>query len=183
MSITKVLACRGNEVLYLVRTLIRNLRVGANWRSVMPALGRAAAFFRGSGPISEGHDPRKSKAITPDKSALSRAAATVVDVYQCCPNISRLCQALLDVGVWRLEEACGIELGVPLRPMLAKITEGFDDCVQQIVGATVLSEFKYDGQRSQIHVSEDGQVWLSSRISTGKCWNSFCCKFRNHRGL
>ena len=33
--------CRDCETRYLVRTLVSNLRVGANWRSVIGALARA----------------------------------------------------------------------------------------------------------------------------------------------
>jgi DNA ligase 1 len=157
------LSCRGQEITYLVRTLVRNLRVGANWRSVVPALGRAAAFLevKAEGEASEkpaGFLGPVSKENGPSKAALAQAAASTVDAYHCCPNVSRLCDALLSVGVWRLEETCGVQVEVPLQPMLAKITNGFDDCVQQITGTRVLSEYKYDGQRAQIHVSEDGKV-------------------------
>jgi hypothetical protein len=37
-------ACRECEPRFLARTLVRNLRVGANWRSVVPALARAVVL-------------------------------------------------------------------------------------------------------------------------------------------
>ena len=49
---------------------------------------------------------------------------------------------------------------MPLKPMLAKICEGIPDALAQLKdkGATFLAEFKYDGQRAQIHLLPDGQV-------------------------
>ena len=50
--------------------------------------------------------------------------------------------------------------GMPLKPMLAKICEGIPDALAQLKGkgATFLAEYKYDGQRAQIHLLPDGQV-------------------------
>jgi DNA ligase-1 len=38
--------CRDVETRYLVRTLIRNLRIGADWRSVLGPLARAVLVHR-----------------------------------------------------------------------------------------------------------------------------------------
>ena len=46
--------------------------------------------------------------------------------------------------------------------MLAKICEGIPDALRQLKG-DFLAEFKYDGQRSQIHLLPDGSVKLFSR--------------------
>lgn len=39
-------AARESEARYLVRTLVRNLRVGSSWRSVVPALARAVTLHK-----------------------------------------------------------------------------------------------------------------------------------------
>ena len=45
---------RGVETKYLVRTLVQNLRVGANWRSVVGPVARATLLHRwGSCHVSE----------------------------------------------------------------------------------------------------------------------------------
>lgn len=44
-------ACRECEPRFLARTLVQNLRVGANWRSVVPALARAVVLHR-EGPAA-----------------------------------------------------------------------------------------------------------------------------------
>lgn len=51
--------------------------------------------------------------------------------------------------------------------MLAKICEGIPDALAQLGGtdSSFLAEYKYDGQRAQIHMLPDGQV--RSRILEG----------------
>lgn len=49
--------------------------------------------------------------------------------------------------------------GVPIKPMLAKASEGVGDALRALRGAPrVLAEYKYDGMRAQIHLLEGGQV-------------------------
>lgn len=53
--------------------------------------------------------------------------------------------------------------GVPLKPMLAKISEGVPDAIKQLKGAPFLAEYKYDGTRAQIHLLPDNSVKIFSR--------------------
>lgn len=53
--------------------------------------------------------------------------------------------------------------GVPLKPMLAKITEGIPDALRQMGTTPFLAEHKYDGQRAQIHLLTGGEVKVFSR--------------------
>lgn len=142
--------CRGPEVKYIVRTLIQNLRVGANWRSVVPALGRAALCDQA----------RIASTKFPSKPELTAAADAATEAFHSCPSLTEVAQALLKGGVEQLKQV-GAAIGVPLKPMLAKITTGIDDCVEQITGNPALIEYKYDGQRAQIHVSAVGEVRTS----------------------
>ena len=43
---TRCVWCREHETKFLVRTLVSNLRVGANWRSVIGAMARAVVMHR-----------------------------------------------------------------------------------------------------------------------------------------
>lgn len=61
-----------------------------------------------------------------------------------------------------LSLSCG-GLGVPLKPMLAKISEGVPDAIKQLKGAPFLAEYKYDGTRAQIHLLSDNSVKVFSR--------------------
>ena len=47
--------------------------------------------------------------------------------------------------------------------MLAKITEGIPDALKQLKGQAFLAEYKYDGQRAQIHLLQDRSVKVFSR--------------------
>jgi DNA ligase 1 len=129
----------------MVRTLVQNLRVGANWRSVVPALGRAAAIHAAA------------QAQFPSKQELASAAEAATDAFHSCPSLTQIVNAIQNGGLEALRKV-GATIGVPVKPMLAKITTGVEDCVHQIIGNPVLIEYKYDGQRAQIHVSSSGQV-------------------------
>ena len=68
--------------------------------------------------------------------------------------------------------------GVPLKPMLAKICEGIPDALAQLKdkGATFLAEYKYDGQRAQIHLLPDGSVGFRSIAPQQRiCWHRLPC--------
>ena len=172
---------RGPEVKFIVRTLVQNLRVGANWRSVVRAIGCAAAihhsqdkFQNKSTAAQQGtqdrlHSPQHysqsapaktastQEAKFPSKQQLTSAAEAAVEAFHSCPSLAKIVEAVQRGGVEQLRRL-GVSVGVPVKPMLAKITAGVGDCVKQTTGAPVLVEWKYDGQRAQIHVSESGQV-------------------------
>ena len=152
-----------------MRTLVRNLRVGANWRSVLSALGRASVVYEAChAPVTTdapdvssttaASAPPSTRRAALSKEALDAGATAAVDAFHRCPSLGRIVAALRAGGVGSLEATCGVATGIPLHPMLAKITEGFEDCVKQLTGQAALAEFKYDGQRAQIHVSESGEV-------------------------
>ncbi|KAL6766970.1 LIG6 [Auxenochlorella protothecoides x Auxenochlorella symbiontica] len=143
-------ACREGEVRYVVRTLVQGLRVGASWRSVIPALARAVLMH------VEG-TPRLPRA------RLDAAAAAATAAFHVCPSLDLLCAAMRSHPVEELERHVGLVAGVPIKPMLAKISEGVADAIAQLKGASFLAELKYDGMRSQIHVLLGGEVKVFSR--------------------
>jgi DNA ligase-1 len=53
--------------------------------------------------------------------------------------------------------------GVPVKPMLARICEGLPDGLRLLGPGPFLAEYKYDGQRAQVHLLPGGQVRLFSR--------------------
>jgi DNA ligase 1 len=166
-------SCREAETKYLVRTLVQNLRVGANWRSVVPALARAVVIHQTQAEaltqylsVPEGTEPRTQRGLPPppSKTDLDAAAAAAVAAFHVCPNLDMLVSALLDgEPVQEVYRRCKLTPGIPLKPMLGKITTGIADAVSQLGGARFLAEFKYDGVRSQIHVLSDGQIKVFSR--------------------
>lgn len=55
--------------------------------------------------------------------------------------------------------------GVPVAPMLAKPTKQVAEVLRRLVGQAFTMEFKYDGERAQLHLKEDGSVSIFSRNS------------------
>ncbi|GIL67668.1 hypothetical protein Vafri_21003, partial [Volvox africanus] len=160
-----------------------NLRVGANWRSVLGPLGRAVLMHRRggaaaaattscrhyaaascSGSGARGGTAGGSGQSTITKAELDAAAAAVVEAYHLCPNFEILVPALLEGGVEGLRTRCVLTPGIPIKPMLAKICDGMEDGLRQLgPGAPFLVEYKYDGVRAQIHMQPDGRVFIFSR--------------------
>lgn len=80
------------------------------------------------------------------------------------PNYNDLIPALLEVGVCEeLLLRCGLKLHVPLRPMLGSITRDLSEMLTKLQGRDFACEFKYDGQRAQVHCDEKGKVSIFSR--------------------
>ena len=80
-----------------MRTLVQNLRVGAGWRSVVPALARASVLAR------EGRAAGKAR--------LEQAATAAGAAFHLCPSLEVLVPALLEVGVDGLAQRCTLTPG------------------------------------------------------------------------
>eukprot|EP00191_Tetraselmis_sp_GSL018_P013531 CAMPEP_0177586320 /NCGR_PEP_ID=MMETSP0419_2-20121207/5006_1 /TAXON_ID=582737 /ORGANISM="Tetraselmis sp., Strain GSL018" /LENGTH=1454 /DNA_ID=CAMNT_0019076197 /DNA_START=342 /DNA_END=4706 /DNA_ORIENTATION=+ len=145
-------SAREEETRFIVRMLVQNLRVGANWRSVIGALGRAAALHH-------------AKDGLPTKKQLEIAEAATVEAFHLCPSLDVLVPVLLETGPSELGSVCTLRPGVPVKPMLAKAAEGITDALSAMgtTGGAVLGEYKYDGQRAQIHVTNERKVSIFSR--------------------
>lgn len=143
-------AARGCEVRYLVRTLIRNMRIGANRISVLHALAAAAeAHHRGSTNEGESAAARytakaeaKAKAREGSRASVptgtvrgvTPAMAAVQRAYSLCPSLDVLVPALVAGGVDLAVRRAVLRPGMPVKPMLATITVGVADAVAKIRG-------------------------------------------------
>ncbi|KAH7950047.1 hypothetical protein HPB49_018998 [Dermacentor silvarum] len=130
-----------------------------NSASLLTALAHAAALSPPHG------DPKASK------KRLEEAALLVKTAYCECPDYERLINALLEEGVDSLPKRCRLSPGIPLKPMLAHPTKAISEVLNRFEGSAFTCEFKYDGERAQIHLLEDGSVRIYSRNqedNTGK---------------
>lgn len=155
-----LVAATESEPLYIIRLLQSKMRIGLAEKTVLVALGQATAYSETC--------PRPSlQTQTP----LEEAAKIIKQVYSVLPSYDKIVPALLQVGVWKLPEACNFTLGVPIGPMLAKPTKAVSEIIDKFQGLEFTCEYKYDGERAQIHYMEDGSVDIYSRNAernTGK---------------
>ncbi|CAL4934048.1 unnamed protein product [Urochloa decumbens] len=147
------------EPQYITRLLQSKMRIGLAEKTVQMALGQAAVY--------------SDKKSSPPKvqSPFEEAAKIIKQVYSVLPIYDKIVPALLEVGVWKLPETCKFSIGVPVGPMLAKATKSVSEIIDKFQGLEYTCEYKYDGERAQIHCMEDGTVEIYSRNAernTGK---------------
>lgn len=68
--------------------------------------------------------------------------------------------ALISYGISELENHVSFTPGIPVHPMLAKPTKGVQEVLEKFTETPFTSEFKYDGERCQVHVIEDGKTLI-----------------------
>ncbi|KAF8722509.1 hypothetical protein HU200_022336 [Digitaria exilis] len=147
------------EPQYITRLLQSKMRIGLAEKTVQMALGHAAVY----------HDKKSSPPKV--QSPFEEAAKIIKQAYSVLPIYDKIVPALLEVGVWKLPETCKFSIGVPVGPMLAKATKSVSEIIDKFQGLEYTCEYKYDGERAQIHCMEDGSVEIYSRNAernTGK---------------
>jgi DNA ligase 1 len=125
------------EARFLIRFVLGTLRVGVREMTILDALNEAFA----------------------DGSKGSRAA--IESAFNLSSDLGRVAVSLAAGGVPALA-AIGLEVGRPVRPMLAEREPTLEAVLQRMGGKAAL-EYKYDGLRVQAHVDRDGKVRLFSR--------------------
>ncbi|KAL8952021.1 MAG: hypothetical protein Q9222_002040 [Ikaeria aurantiellina] len=154
------------ESRYLVRTLAQHLRIGAVKTTMLIALSRAFLMSKAPGanhPIKQQGDLAKLK-----KDTLTETYARGEDLVKASfarrPNYNDLVPCLLQVGISdELLVRCGLALHIPLRPMLGSITRDLSEMLTKLQGRDFSCEYKYDGQRAQVHCDQKGKVSIFSR--------------------
>ena len=154
------------ESRYLVRTLAQHLRIGAVKTTMLIALSRA---FLMSKPPGANFSTKKQEDLAKLKrESLLEVYAPGEELIKACfarrPNYNDLVPCLLEVGISdELLVRCGLALHIPLRPMLGSITRDLGEMLTKLQGRDFSCEFKYDGQRAQVHCDDNGKVSIFSR--------------------
>ena len=154
------------ESRYVVRTLSQHLRIGAVKTTMLIALSRAFLFSRPEGAT---FDIRlQSDLAQLKKEGLAEIYSKGEELVKACfarrPNYNDLVPCLLEVGISNeLLLRCGLGLHIPLRPMLGSITRDLSEMLTKLQGRDFSCEYKYDGQRAQVHCDDQGKVSIFSR--------------------
>jgi len=158
-AIMKLLtACVDQEPKYLIRSLEGKLRIGLAERTVVVALGQAAVFAK-LGNNARNMDSEKLSKLLEDGTNTLKAVQSELPCYD------KIVPALLDGGIGNLRDLCKLTPGVPLKPMLAKPTKAIGEVLDRFEGKSFTCEYKYDGERAQVHLLEDGTLAVFSRNS------------------
>ena len=135
-------SCKSSEMRFLVRTLLGNMRLGANIRTVLSALARA---------------------INDDPATKDGAVQTVQDTFDYCPRLDKACLALLVGGVAHMAKTCTLQVGTCINPMLANPAHALEEVAKMMSdGGPIVAEWKYDGVRCQAHYT-GSKMMLYSR--------------------
>jgi DNA ligase 1 len=162
-----ILDTRGaEESRYIVRTLVQHLRIGAVKTTMLIALSRAFLLSKPAGAVFETRSQEELLQLKKDQ--LNEVYHCGEEIVKACfarhPNYADIVPALLEVGVCdELLLRCGLTLHIPLRPMLGSITRDLGDMLIRLQDRDFACEYKYDGQRAQVHCDEAGKVTIFSR--------------------
>ncbi|XP_012275233.1 DNA ligase 1 isoform X2 [Orussus abietinus] len=159
-----IVACRFTETRYLIRSLAGKLRIGLAEQSVLQALALACATTppERNRPLTNLNAAKNISSET-FKQTYDKVALILKTTYCECPNYDMIIPALLEVGIEGLPKRCRLTPGIPLKPMLAHPTKGVQEVLSRFEGLKFTCEWKYDGERVQIHIAENGDVSIYSR--------------------
>ena len=158
-------ACRLSEARFFVRSLLGKLRIGLAEQSLLQALAQAVSL---TPPPENKEEPYNLNALSDRSEATTKqkvddAALKIKTIYCQCPDYNQIIPVLIDDGIDALKEKCKMKPGVPLKPMLAQPTKGIHDVLERFDSIEFTSEWKYDGERAQIHMNEKGEISIYSR--------------------
>ena len=144
-----------SEAKYLIRFLEGKLRLGLAEKTVIVSLAQAVVAHEAS---------LKGKA--PDTSDIEKGEAILKTVYSELPSYDVIIPEIVEHGIMNLRDHCKLRPGVPLKPMLANPTKAITEVLDRFEGRTFTCEYKYDGERAQIHyVAKNTKEELSQSAS------------------
>ncbi|KAI1971411.1 ATP-dependent DNA ligase Cdc17 [Ophidiomyces ophidiicola] len=165
-----------SEAKYIIRFLEGKLRLGLAEKTALVAIAHAMV----------NHEISQKGNKIPSTEQLAKGEAILKQVYSELPSYEVIIPAMLEHGIFNLQDNCKLQPGVPLKPMLAKPTKSISEVLNRFEGKDFTCEYKYDGERAQIHfVSKDAiKDYAVTTTTLQKDGNSLCAIFsRNSEDL
>ena len=129
-----------SESKFIVRFLEGKPRLGLAEKTVLVALAQAVVTHEAA-----------LKGKTPSADKLAEGESILKSVYSELPSYEVVIPAMLEHGIFKLGDVCKLQPSVPLKPMLARPTKSVTEVLDRFEGKEFTCEYKYDGERSQIH--------------------------------
>ncbi|THV98952.1 ATP-dependent DNA ligase [Aureobasidium pullulans] len=146
-----------SEAKFIVRTLEGKMRLGLADKTVLVSVASAMTY----------HDVMTKTNKAPSTEQLEKGERVLKNVYNELPSYEVIIPAYLENGVFDLHDACNLQPGVPLKPMLAKPTKSITEVLDRFEGKDFTCEYKYDGERAQIHfVAHDADLTYATAAPT-----------------
>lgn len=152
-------SAKGFQAKFIVRSLEGKLRIGLAEKSVLTALAQAFVsweYEKTKETSTEHVGPLGTVKIT-------KAEELIREVHCQVPNYGVIIEAAIAGGIFSIAETCKLSAGVPLKPMLAKPTKSITEILDRFNGEEFTCEYKYDGERAQVHQTADGKLHVYSR--------------------
>ncbi|KAJ2909936.1 ATP-dependent DNA ligase Cdc17, partial [Coemansia aciculifera] len=121
------------------------LRIGLAESTIQTALAHAALIHEKGDKDNDSIDPSDFQAAT----------ESLKQVLSEFPIYSSVIESIYKHGISGAANHCMLTPTLPVKPMLAKIEKAADDVLRRFEGKPFTCEFKYDGERSQIHYTRE----------------------------
>ena len=165
----------GDEAKYIIRALGGKLRIGLAESTVLVSLAHALVKsppinhmsisdseddieYVGSAKVLADSDKK-----TPLETKLEAAVCVVKKAYSEYPSYDGLVRSAINYPLYELHKHCTLTPGMPVAPMLAKPTKSVQEVLKRLNGKRFTAEYKYDGERAQIHRLQNGVSRVFSR--------------------
>lgn len=138
-------ACKGAECKYVIRFILKNLKIGSAEKNFQSGLARG---------LSRYFVKEKVEGVESDYKVWENTIERAVHQF---PEYKQIIKCLLNCKGKPKEilKECVLTPGVPCKPMLAKPTKDIKIIVKRLEGNPFTCEYKYDGLRGQIHYTNN----------------------------
>jgi DNA ligase-1 len=141
-----------DEIKYIVRSLQKGLKIGASFKTIIAALSRAISKIYNESNLNTSPKKGTKKEILEEKvaeKALLIAINNISDEDIVFDHVIKVIKRNQDFN--DIINLCKIRPGCPVKPQLARPTNGVKVVLERFDDVPFTCEYKYDGFRGQVH--------------------------------